>query len=138
MVKKGARHLKIWLYLLGPHLSHESGKKLSDIQMVHFGTSKFVESTKNSTIFVGGSADVESIETKIESFKSDIERTEDLEACDSIQKRNRPSRIRCRSYQSGRLNGGRDDERNIELRTLWKLFGPHKIRASYPEVARRS
>ena len=68
-------------------ISRESGVKLSEIQMVHFGTSKFVESTKSSTIFVGGNADVESIETKIESLKSEIEATEDLEACDTIQKR---------------------------------------------------
>ena len=68
-------------------ISRESGKKLSDIQMVHFGTSKFVESTKTSTIFVGGNADIEAIETKIESLKSDIERTENLEECDIIQKR---------------------------------------------------
>ena len=68
-------------------MSRESGKKLSEIQMVDFGTSKFVESTKSSTIFVGGSADVDAIELKIDSLKSEIETTSNLEACDVIQKR---------------------------------------------------
>ncbi len=68
-------------------MSRESGKKLVDVQMVDFGTSKFVESTKSSTIFVGGNADVEAIELKIDSLKSEIEATDELEACDIIQKR---------------------------------------------------
>jgi chaperonin GroEL len=55
--------------------------------MVDFGTSKFVESSKNSTIFVGGNSDLTTIETKIESLKSQIETTESLSECNTIQQR---------------------------------------------------
>ena len=68
-------------------LSRESGTKLTDIKMVDFGTAQFIESSKNGTIIVGGNADVENIETKIESLKSEIESTESLEVCDTIQQR---------------------------------------------------
>jgi len=68
-------------------VSRESGLKLPEIKMVDFGTSKFVESTKGNTIFVGGNADIEAIDTKISSLKADIEDTESLEMCDSIQQR---------------------------------------------------
>jgi len=53
-------------------VSRESGLKLPEIKMVDFGTSKFVESTKGNTIFVGGNADIEAIDTKISSLKADI------------------------------------------------------------------
>jgi chaperonin GroEL len=68
-------------------ISRDSGQKLQQTKMVDFGTSKFVESTKNGTIFVGGNSDIEMIETKIESLKSDIENTDSLSECNSIQKR---------------------------------------------------
>jgi chaperonin GroEL len=68
-------------------ISRESGRKLQEVQMVDFGTSNFVESTKNSTIFVGGSADVEQVEERINTLKAEIETTESLEECDAIQKR---------------------------------------------------
>lgn len=68
-------------------ISRESGKKLQETKMVDFGTSKFVESSKSSTIFVGGTADVETIQTKIESLRSQIETTESLQECSLIQQR---------------------------------------------------
>jgi len=68
-------------------ISRESGQKLPEVQMVDFGTSQFVESSKGGTIFVGGNADVSAIEAKISSLKADIENTEDLGRCDEIQKR---------------------------------------------------
>jgi chaperonin GroEL len=68
-------------------ISRESGKKLQEVQMVDFGTSKFVESTKGTTIFVGGNADVEQVEERIATLKAEIETTENLEECDAIQKR---------------------------------------------------
>jgi chaperonin GroEL len=68
-------------------ISRESGKKLHETKMVDFGTSKFVESTKNTTIFVGGNSDVEVIESRIDSLKSEIESTESLNECELIQRR---------------------------------------------------
>ena len=68
-------------------ISRASGAKMQEIKMVDFGTSKFVESSKNTTIFVGGNADFDTIESKIESLKSTIETTESLLECDTIQRR---------------------------------------------------
>jgi|TARA_R110002020_G_scaffold22072_1_gene74696 chaperonin GroEL len=68
-------------------ISRESGTKLQETKMVNFGTSKFVESTKNGTIFVGGNSNVEMIQEKIESLRAQIETTESIEECDLIQKR---------------------------------------------------
>ena len=72
-------------------ITRESGAKLQDIKMVDFGTAKFVESTKMSTIIVGGNADVAEIENKILSLKSSIEQTSSdtlgLRDANSIQKR---------------------------------------------------
>tara|TARA_R100000900_G_scaffold27494_3_gene21717 strand:- start:1671 stop:3254 length:1584 start_codon:yes stop_codon:yes gene_type:complete len=68
-------------------ISREGGAKLQETKMVNFGTSKFVESTKNGTIFVGGNSNVEMIQGKIESLRSQMETTESIEECDLIQKR---------------------------------------------------
>ena len=68
-------------------ISRESGIKLSQVQLKHLGTSKFVESTKNTTTIVGGALDAEELETRIEQLKSSIEQTSSLEEADSIQKR---------------------------------------------------
>lgn len=68
-------------------ISRESGAKLQETKMVNFGTSKFVESTKNGTIFVGGNSNVETIQGKIESLRSQMETTESIDECDLIQRR---------------------------------------------------
>ena len=68
-------------------VSRESGKKLQEVKMVDFGTSKFVESSKHGTIFVGGNADVESIQERIDSLKSQMETNDSLLECDGIQQR---------------------------------------------------
>ncbi|MEC7124999.1 MAG: chaperonin GroEL [Bacteroidota bacterium] len=68
-------------------ISRENGDKLQETKMVDFGTSKFVESSNVSTIFVGGNADIEAIETRIESLKSNMENTDSLQECDVIQRR---------------------------------------------------
>ena len=68
-------------------ISRDSGRKLADVAMVDFGTAKFVESTKSQTIFVGGNANIERIEKKIDSLKSEIETTADLDECNDIQQR---------------------------------------------------
>jgi chaperonin GroEL len=68
-------------------ISRESGIKLSAVEMKHFGTAKFIESSKLSTTIVGGSCDVEIISEKIENLKAEVEQTEPLEAADRIQQR---------------------------------------------------
>ena len=68
-------------------LTRESGTKLKDVQLANLGTAKFIESTKYSTTIVGGSANYELIEEKIESLKSDIKNTDDLHEAEKIQGR---------------------------------------------------
>ena len=68
-------------------ISRESGQKLQNAKMIDFGTSKFVESSKSGTIFVGGNSDIETIESKIESLRSVMQSTESLEECEQIQRR---------------------------------------------------
>ena len=51
-------------------VTRESGKKLQDVTMADFGTAKSVESTKRSTVFVGGNADYERIDVLVDQFKS--------------------------------------------------------------------
>jgi chaperonin GroEL len=68
-------------------ISRSSGKKLSEVVLSDMGLCKKIEVLKNESTFVGGQADWESIDTKIESLKSEIQQTEDLEQCRSLQQR---------------------------------------------------
>lgn len=68
-------------------VSRALGNKLQDVKMVDLGTCNFVESNNASTIFVGGNADVESVTTRIDQLKSDIQNTEDISACEILQRR---------------------------------------------------
>ena len=68
-------------------VTRESGKKLQDVTMADFGTAKSVESTKRSTVFVGGNADYERIDVLVDQFKSMIKQTDDLHECEKLQGR---------------------------------------------------
>ena len=68
-------------------ISRESGAKLKDTQLKDLGSAKFIESNRFSTTIVGGHADYESIETKIESLKADVENCTDMLAAEAIQQR---------------------------------------------------
>tara|TARA_R100001163_G_C5064424_1_gene202027 strand:+ start:1125 stop:2708 length:1584 start_codon:yes stop_codon:yes gene_type:complete len=68
-------------------ITRESGIKINSVEMKHFGSAKFIESTKYSTTIVGGSCDVEIIDEKIENLKSLIEQMTDLAEADKIQQR---------------------------------------------------
>ena len=68
-------------------ITRESGKKLKDVTMKDFGAAKFVESTKYTTTVVGGKADYEEVEKRIESLKSLIADTESIVECKRIQER---------------------------------------------------
>ena len=65
----------------------ESGVKLQDVKMTDLGVAKFVESTKYSTVFVGGRGDQEQIEKQIGQLKNLISQTSSLTACEAIQDR---------------------------------------------------
>jgi chaperonin GroEL len=68
-------------------MSRASGTKLKDIQLKDLGTAKFIESNKYSTTIVGGNADYEEVEKRIESLKSDIRSTENIQQAEAIQGR---------------------------------------------------
>ena len=68
-------------------VTRQSGLKLTDVQMIHFGSAKMVESTKQVTTIVGGSCDIEEIDKRIEVLKDEISSTDGLEECERIQSR---------------------------------------------------
>jgi len=68
-------------------VSREAELKLKDVKMKHFGSSKFIESTKYSTTIVGGTADYDLVEDKISQIRTDIENSTDLIACEKMQDR---------------------------------------------------
>jgi len=68
-------------------ITRESGKKMSDVRLADFGTCKKIEILKNFTTIVDGDADWQKIEERIESLKSEIKQTEDIEECRRLQER---------------------------------------------------
>lgn len=73
---------------VGAHfISRESGVKLSETQLHHLGSAKFIESSKYHTTIVGGACDYEQLEIKIASLKSDIKNTDSLKEAEKIQSR---------------------------------------------------
>ena len=68
-------------------ITRESGKKLKEVTMSDFGSSKFIEANKYSTTIVGGNADYEQVEQRIETLKSLIADTDSLSECTRIQER---------------------------------------------------
>jgi len=68
-------------------ITRESGKKLNEVELSDLGTSKFVEATKYSTTVVGGSCDFAEIDKRIEALKTQIEQTESLSECETLQDR---------------------------------------------------
>jgi chaperonin GroEL len=68
-------------------ITRESGAKLKDIKLTNLGTAKSIESSKITTIIVGGNCDFEAVEKRIETLKTEIDQTESLQECDRIQSR---------------------------------------------------
>ena len=68
-------------------ISRQSGKKIGDVTLSDFGLCKKVEILKNETTFIGGSADWEKVDSKIESLKSEIKQTENMDECRGMQQR---------------------------------------------------
>ena len=67
--------------------SRASGKNIEEIKMVDFGLSKKIEVMKNHTTIMGGNADWEAVDKKIESLRSEIQQTDDMEECRKLQSR---------------------------------------------------
>ena len=68
-------------------ITRESGQKLQTTTLAQLGSAKSIESTKTGTIIVGGNCDHETVETRIEILKNEIQNTEDFSTCESIQGR---------------------------------------------------
>jgi len=68
-------------------ITRESGIRLNNVEMKHFGSAKFIESNKHQTTIVGGSCDVDVIETRIETLKAAIEQTDSLQEAEQYQQR---------------------------------------------------
>ncbi len=68
-------------------ISRASGMKLRDAKLHDLGTAKTIESTKTVTTIVGGKANYEGIETRIEALKAEMESTDSMQMCAAIQER---------------------------------------------------
>ena len=68
-------------------ISRASGTKLKDVQLKDLGSAKFIESNKYFTTIVGGNADYEEVERRIESLKSDVKNTENMHEAETTQNR---------------------------------------------------
>ena len=68
-------------------VARESGTKLNEVTLSDLGSAKSIECSKYFTTIVGGNCDHESVETKIESLKSQITETESIDECERIQGR---------------------------------------------------
>jgi chaperonin GroEL len=68
-------------------ISRTSGTKLKETQLKDLGTAKFIESNKYVTTIVGGAANHEEVELRIESLKADIQDVDNLDAAAEMQDR---------------------------------------------------
>lgn len=68
-------------------VSKEQGMLLRDVKLTDLGSAKSVESLKNWSTFVGGKGDYGDIERRIESLKTEISQTDDMDECKRIQDR---------------------------------------------------
>lgn len=67
--------------------SRSSGLSLEEAKLSDFGLSNKIEVSKNHTVFMGGAADHEKIEKRIEAIRSEIKQTESMEECKALQGR---------------------------------------------------
>lgn len=68
-------------------ISRSSGLKLNEVELKDLGSAKYIESNKFSTTVVGGAADFEEIENRIESLKNDIKNCNDMSLAEQMQGR---------------------------------------------------
>jgi chaperonin GroEL len=68
-------------------VSRESGLKLNDVKLAHLGSANSIECTKYTTTIIGGNANFEEIETRIESLKEMVKSSDSLAEGEVIQGR---------------------------------------------------
>ena len=68
-------------------ITRDSGVKLKDIKLKHFGSAESIESSKNNTTIVGANSDYEKVEERIQLLKDTLNDTESIHECESIQDR---------------------------------------------------
>jgi chaperonin GroEL len=71
----------------GVFITREDGLLLKNVQLKQFGRSKSATVSKFATTIVGGQGDEETIETRIEAIKNEIQETEDMATCERLQER---------------------------------------------------
>ena len=57
------------------------------MKLSHLGSCEKVDIVKNSSTFIGGKGDYETVEKQIEALKAEIENTDDLHECERLQER---------------------------------------------------
>ena len=68
-------------------ITRKSGMMLKDVNLTHLGKAKSVEVIKNRTTIVGGNADMQKIDERIEFIKKEIEQENSLSFCERLQER---------------------------------------------------
>ena len=68
-------------------MSRSSGRHLTDVKLVDLGTAKKAEVIKNYTTIMGGNANWEKIDNRVDSLKSEIKQTDDIAECRRLQER---------------------------------------------------
>ena len=68
-------------------ITRESGMKLADIKLHHLGSANSIECTKYTTTIIGGNANFEEIESRIDSLKEMIKKTDSIQEGETIQGR---------------------------------------------------
>ena len=68
-------------------ISRESGVRLKDIKLTHFGECKTLEANSRLTTIAGGKGSLEDIENQIEKLKAILKDTDSLADCEKIQER---------------------------------------------------
>jgi len=71
----------------GTVVSMENNLKLADVQLTHLGSAKSVEAYKNWTTIVGGHGSFEEVTEHIEKLKAEIDHTDSLPDCETLQRR---------------------------------------------------
>ncbi len=68
-------------------VTRESGAKLAAVKLSDLGSASSIESNKHNTTIIGGTADYEQIEHRIESLKEEIKATESIQEGETLQRR---------------------------------------------------
>jgi len=68
-------------------VSRQSGVKLKDIKLQDLGSAESIESTKYTTTIIGGNADYEEIENRINSLKETIKEADSIAEGEAMQQR---------------------------------------------------